>query len=177
MTETIKEYAEALFLLAEENKRIAEYSESLAEIGSLLAENPEYIDYLSSPALPLSERLAAIDEAFADSNEESIISFLKLLCEHARIRGVLECIEEFEQLKRAKENRTTARVTSAIELSETQKAALCQKLEKVSGRAVDAVYTVDAAVLGGIKVEMEGLTLDGSTKKRLNDIKGVMTDE
>ncbi len=170
MTETIKEYSEALFIIAEENEKIEVFSEMLSQIRDVFEENPEYVEYLSSPAIPLSERLSAIDEAFSQTLEEDIVSFMKLLCEHGRIIGILECIEEFSLLKMQRENRISAKVISAIPLTDEQKTALCQNLEKKTGKNINADYVVDESVLGGIKVEMEGMTLDGSTKKRLNDI-------
>ena len=174
MTETIKEYAEALFLLAEENKRIAEYSESLAEIGSLLAENPEYVDFLSSPALPLSERLAAIDEAFADSLPEYVLSFVKLLCEHGGIGGYAGCLKEYKQLYEQWKHVSTAYVTSAVELSEEEKSRLQEKLEKSSGNAVKLECAVDPSLMAGIVVSMDGKVMDGSLKRRLRGVKEVM---
>ncbi|MBQ1231640.1 MAG: ATP synthase F1 subunit delta [Clostridia bacterium] len=177
MTETIKEYSEALFIIAEENGKTEEFSKTLLQIREVFLENPDYIQYLASPAIPLSERLCAIDEAFSAETEEDIVSFMKLLCEHGRIIGILECIDEFSLLKMQRENRVSAKIISAVPLSDEQKTALCQKLEKKTGKNVDATYVIDESVLGGIKVEMEGMTLDGSTKKRLNEIKGVMSDE
>ena len=177
MTETIKEYSEALFIIAEEAGKIEEFSQTLSQIREVFMGNHDYIQYLSSPAIPLSERLSAIDEAFSAQTEEDIVSFMKLLCEHGRIIGILECIDEFSFLKMQRENRVSAKIISAVPLSEEQKTALCQKLETKTGKNVDATYVVDESVLGGIKVEMEGMTLDGSTKKRLNDIKGVISDE
>ena len=170
MQETIKEYSEALFIIAQESQKIEGFSKSLTQIRAVFEENPDYIVFLSSPAIPLSERLSAIDEAFSQNTEEDIVSFMKLLCEHGRILGILECIEEFFLLKMQKENRIVAKIISAIPLSDEQKNSLCQKLEKKTGKNIDATYVVDESVLGGIKIEMEGATLDGSTKKHLNDI-------
>ena len=89
MTETIKEYAEALFLIAEENGSVDDFYASLLQIADLLKENTDYIEFLSSPAALLSERLSAIDTAFLGHYNEHIISFLKILCEHKRIKSIL----------------------------------------------------------------------------------------
>ena len=84
MTETSKEYASALFELAAEEERLPEVSESLALIHSQFRENPGYADLLASPNIPVSERLAAIDEAFGGAVSEEVISFLKILCRKDR---------------------------------------------------------------------------------------------
>ncbi len=174
MMQTDREYAEALFMLAAEERRIEEYVEELGVIRSLLAENPDYIEYLASPAIHLQERLQAIDEAFGERMAEYIVSFLKLLCQNGRIRTLTGCIDEFNKLAMALSNTVIANITSAIQLSEEQKKAICAKLEKVTGKNIHPVYEIDASLIGGLKIEMEGKTYDGSVKHHLRDVKEVM---
>lgn len=175
MTDTNKEYAEALFTLACESVSVDEYSDVLSEIRQLAEENPEYTLFLNSPAVPLSERLAAIDEAFGNFAPDYIISFLKLLCENGKIRELIPCIDEFEELKKITSNITTATVYSAIELSDVQKEKLCKRLSLTIGKSIEAIYKVDKTLIGGIKVEIDGKTIDGSTLNNLKRIKEVMT--
>ena len=174
MTQTNKEYAEALFTIAYEHGALEEYAQALSEIKTVIEENPEYLSFLDSPALPLSERLGAIDEAFSKGFPEYIVSFLKLLCENGRIRELPQCIEEFEALKKIASNITTATVYSAVELNVAAKDKLCRKLSKLTGKTVEAVYVTDPTLLGGIKVEIDGKTIDGSITNNLKRIKGVM---
>ena len=54
MTETIKEYANALFMLASEKGCAREFSDHLAIIDETVKENPQYLSFLESPAIPLS---------------------------------------------------------------------------------------------------------------------------
>lgn len=173
MTGPEKDYAAALFMLAAEEQRIAEYHDALYTVCSAVNSEPDYSEFLSSPAIPLNDRLYAIDEAFG-TLPEHIVSFLKLLCEHGYIRVLPACVEEFDKLSQALENRTTAHVISAVPLDGEQKQALCRKLESLTGKGVDAVYDVDGGLLGGVVIEVEGKTYDGSLKHRLHDVKDVM---
>jgi F-type H+-transporting ATPase subunit delta len=67
-----------------------------------------------------------------------------------------------------------AHVRSAIPLTPEQKTALRLKLEKQSGRNVLLECSTDNTLLGGIVVEMDGKILDGSLRRRLQDVKEVM---
>lgn len=174
MMQTDREYAEALFMLAAEERNVEEYFSSLFTVRELVEENPEYLDFLSSPAVPLKERLSAIDEAYENIFPEYVVSFLKLLCENGRIKTVTAAIDEFEKLMMAFANRTIAVVTSAAPLDDEQKQKLCAKFEKVTGKSIQAVYAVDESLIGGLKVEVEGKTYDGSIKHRLSDVKDVI---
>ena len=173
MMQTDKEYAEALFMLAAEEQSTESYSEALAVIGRLVTENPEYMEFLASPAISLEERLQAVDEAFG-SMPEHIVSFIKLLCENRRIRTLSSCIEEYNKLAMALSNKTVANVYSAVELSTEQKQAICMKLEKLTGKIIEPVYTIDESLIGGVKIDVEGKTYDGSIRNRLKDVKDVI---
>ena len=174
MRQTDKEYAEALFMLSEEEGQTKEYREALLTVKESIEENPEYIDFLRSPAIALSERLSAIDEAFGDFLPENILSFIKLLCENGHIQELLSSINEFNKLVDALLGKALLNVYSAVELTNEQKLALCQKLNKVTEKTVDPVFTVDPSIIGGIKIELDGKTYDGSIKTRLRDIKDVI---
>lgn len=175
MKETNREYAEALFQIAAENGCVEEYAVHLSSVKVAVTENPDYLLLLDSPAIPLSERMSVIDKAFASDMPEFIISFLKLLTENGRIRDLISCIDEFENLKRFAANVTTATVRSVVELSDEQKEKLCQKLSTLTGKNVTAKFIVEPALLGGIKVEIDGKTLDGSIENHLKRIKGVIS--
>lgn len=174
MAQTNREYAEALFMIALEENQVSEYSQALGFVGSAIEENPEYIDFLVSPAVPIAERLAAIDEAFQSNVPEHVLSFLKILCENRQAYLLSGCIKEFEKLVQASSNRTTAIVYSVVDLSDSQKDALCKKLEKISGKNIDLVCLKDASLIGGIKIEVDGKIFDGSIKQRLHEVKEVI---
>ncbi len=173
MNNVNSEYAKALFSLGLEQNKINEYADCLEGIKTVLTENPEYVEYLFSPAEPLSDRLSAIDEAFGSAGEQ-IVAFIKLLCENGHIREFPSLIEEFFELKRLHENSIIAEVTSAIPLTEEQKQRLEGKLYASYGKNIVAVYNLDRSILGGMKIEIDGKTLDGSMAKKLSLIKGAM---
>ncbi len=174
MAQTNREYAEALFMLALEENQVSEYSQALGFVSNAIEESPEYIDFLISPAVPLAERLAAIDEAFGGAVPEHVLSFLKILCENRKAYLLSGCIKEFEKLVQASSNRTTATVYSVVDLSESQKDALCKKLAKISGKEIDLVCIKEASLIGGIRVEVDGKIFDGSIKQRLHEVKKVI---
>ncbi|MBR5774268.1 MAG: ATP synthase F1 subunit delta [Clostridia bacterium] len=174
MAQTNREYAEALFALALEENQVSEYSRALGIVSDAIEQSPEYIDFLVSPAVPISERLAAIDEAFESVVPEHVLSFLKILCENRQAFLLAGCIKEFEKLVQASSNRTTAIVYSVIELTSEQKSALCQRIERVCGKSIDLVCLIDPSLIGGIKIEVDGKIFDGSIKQRLHEVKEVI---
>lgn len=170
-----REYAVALFSLTAEENLTDEYLEHMKTVADILAENEEYIEFLASPAVSLSERCASVDEAFGSDFPEYAVSFLKVLTENGKIRSVFGCIEEFRKLAMSVSARAEATVWSVVELSSEQKNAICAKLSSVTKKQVDATYIIDESLIGGIKIEIEGKTYDGSIRHRLQEVKDVIT--
>ena len=171
MADLSKEYTAALFSLAMENGLVDEFKQELGEIKDLI--DDDYILVLSSPALSLSMRLDMIDEAFGTMHEY-VVSFMKLLCENGQTSILPEAINEFFLLCHELENRVTAKIYYVKEPSEAQKARLEDKLSKMTGKKIDALYIEDSALIGGIKIELDDRIIDGSLSARLSNIKGVI---
>ncbi len=174
MVQTEREYAEALFSLALEEGAAEAYVDALAEVKSILAAEPEYVEFLASPAIPLGERAASLSEAFGDGLPEYVLSFLGVLLERGKIRSLSGCIGEFEKLVRESKKRVSAKIVSAVPLTEEQTKAIAAKLEQRLGKSIDPVLFVDESLLGGVRVEVDGRIFDGSVRHRLSEMKEVM---
>lgn len=172
--QTEREYATALFTLTAEENSTETYVDHMKAIREILRENEEYVEFLSSPAVSLEERAASIDEAFGSFFPEYALSFLKVLCENGRMKSVYGCIDEFISLAMSVSDRTTAVVYSAVELSDEQKNAVISKLEKITKKQIEAQYITDESLIGGMKIEVDGKTFDGSVRHRLGEVKEVI---
>lgn len=176
MTDTAREYAVALFELAAEQQELQAVGDGLAVVGQQFAETPVYLDFLSSPAVPKEERLAALREAFRNAVTGTVLSFLCVLCENGRLYDFARCAEVYDELYRESQKLSTAQVVSAVPLTDEQKTRLCDKLAAGTGRKIQLNCTVDPALLGGVVVELDGKRLDGSVKRRLQVLKDVMSE-
>ena len=172
-----KEYGTALFSLAMESGNEAAFAEALDEVIKVFDDNPAYIDFLSAPNIPQSERLSAIRQAFSEAVPAQVVSFLQLLCQNNRMHLLHDCAKAYKNLYAASAQVSEARVTSAVALSEEEKDALIHSLEKKCGHAVSPQFEFDKTLLGGVVVEIDGNVLDGSLRHRLREIKDVMQNE
>ena len=66
-------------------------------------------------------------------------------------------------------------MTSAVELTEGEKAKLIEKLSQKLGRTIHLECAVDPSLLGGLVVNVDGKVIDGSLRSKLQEIKEVMT--
>ncbi len=174
MTDIAKEYGAALFMLAKEDGNAEAVARSLALVNAAFRENPDYQTLLSLPNIAREERVSLIDRAFASSVEESVLSFLKLMCEEGCIRAFTTAKAEFDALLDDDKRLSHATVTSAVPLTDGEKHTLIAKLEALSGRTVVAHYRTDESLLGGMVVELDGTVYDNSLKRQMNRIKEVI---
>jgi F-type H+-transporting ATPase subunit delta len=174
MTELGKEYGEALFLLAYETGRQKEYADALKAVKAVFEEEPQYTEILSSPAIPLKERLSVLEGTFSAILPEQVLSFLMLLCEKGRLSFFDRAVEEYSAFLAASERIFEAKVTSAVPLTEKEKEKLIARLEKTYKGCVRAKYFVDETILGGLIVEVGGKIMDGSLRHRLHRVKEVL---
>ncbi|MCQ2516255.1 MAG: ATP synthase F1 subunit delta [Saccharofermentans sp.] len=170
-----KEYALAMFGIALEKENLEVMQEDMQMLKEVLGENPGYLEYLVNPAVKKSERLENIKEVFEDKVCEDVYSFLCILCEHEDTYCINEAINEFSNMYENYMHFATAVVTSAVELTEEEKAKLISKLTKVTGKRIVASYEIDKNLMGGITVEVDGMFYDGSVRKNLKNIKEVIS--
>jgi len=175
MNELGKEYASALFMLALEEDRQKEYYDGLEIISTALKAESEYTEFLSCPAVPLAERLSSLESAFGDSVPEAVLSFMQLLCEKGRTVCFFDAVKEYKSLLDSSMRISEVKVTSAVALTEAEKTRLKDKLESTYNRKVNIEYFIDESLLGGLVVDMDGRIMDSSLRRRLRDVKEVIT--
>ncbi len=174
MTQTSREYAEALFELALGDGNVEEVSSALDLVEAQVAENPGYLSLLASPAISRAERLQVLEGALADRVPRTVLALLKMMVSRGHARELDDMIVAWRDLEREHRGESIARVTSAVPLTRAQQAALKEKLEHRFSRKMVLQCAVDPSLLGGLRVETEGRVLDGSIQTRLQQIKEVM---
>ena len=170
MTQAARVYGGSLYDLAAEEKLDGQIMEQMNEIRQIFRENPGYLKLLGEPAIPQDERMKLLDEAFGGQAERYLVNFMKLLCERNLLGEFAGCCEEFTRRYHADHGIAEAVVTSAVALSDAQLTALKAKLEKISGKTVELVQKLDASVVAGLRVELEGKQLDGTVQARMSGI-------
>lgn len=176
MNQISKEYAGALYSLALEQGTgtARKWADELKTAGGILAENPAYLQLLSSPEVGGDERESLLREAFGESLSREPLSFAVLMSRRGRARELPDAIRRFEDMVDSAERIRHARVVSAFPLTEEEKKRLTEKLEAMTRATVTLSCQVDPSLVGGMLVEIDGRILDGSVRTKLREIKEVI---
>lgn len=162
--EAASRYAQAAFAIAVDDGTIDQWRRDLADIATVLADS-ELAMHLADDRIPVAERQALIERALDIAPKA--LNLAKLLIAKGRSQGAGFVASAFERMADEHEGRIQAEVTSAIDLTQEQVAAIAQHLSEVSGRQVTVRLTVDPAIMGGLIVRVGDQLTDGSVRTRL----------
>ena len=160
MTEIARMYGGSLYDLAAEEGLETRILEELDAVADILKQDPEYLHLLSIPSIPKKERCALLDEAFRGKVHLYVLNFVKILCEKGTLRELPGCARAFRVKYNQAHGILEATAVTAVPMSADQTARLHEKLEAVTGKTIDLRTKVDAAVLGGIRLDIEGTKID-----------------
>ncbi|MBI3546525.1 MAG: F0F1 ATP synthase subunit delta [Gammaproteobacteria bacterium] len=162
-------YAEAVFELAKAQNSLASWSEMLALLAAVAAD--ENIQRLAGD--PRIDRARFLD-LFLDIGAKNInaegANFVRLLVENYRLLLLPEIVTQFETLKAEAEARVDATVTSAFALDEAQLKLLSVALKRKFGREVKLTAQTDKSLVGGIVIRAGDVVIDGSVRGRLSEL-------
>jgi F-type H+-transporting ATPase subunit delta len=140
---------------------------------SILGENPDFLDLLENPSIPENDKFASVENIFAGDFSEDFRNFVKMLIRKDRM-GVFFRIAEYARIKYSHGDEINVVANSSYQLDMDKASELKAALEKRLGKKTHLYFNLDPDLLGGIRVMAGNLVIDGSVKKRLEDLKEKM---
>jgi F-type H+-transporting ATPase subunit delta len=166
------QYATALAEIALEQGATEPVLHQLADFGKVYAESAELRNFLGNPVVKREAKHGVIEKLVARLGASKIIrNFLFVVVDNQRAPQLPQMIETFQDVIRQRQGVAEADVESAVELNATQKSQLLQTLERMTGKKIQAKYSLDPALLGGAVVRIGDTIYDGSLKNRLNQMR------
>jgi F-type H+-transporting ATPase subunit delta len=165
-------YAQALFDLASDEKKLAAVEGDLKSLKKALADSREFRDALASPTFTPEDKgkvLSAIaQKARFDATTQK---FLGLLSANGRAAALPAVIAAFERLSADARGVVSAEVTTAVALTAAQTKGVAAALRQAIGKAPEIATHVDPTILGGIKVKVGSRLFDASLRTKLDSLK------
>jgi F-type H+-transporting ATPase subunit delta len=172
------QYATALADIVLEQGAAEPARKQLRDFMAAYDESAELRNFLISPAIPREAKHGAIQQIAARLGASKVIrNFLFVMSDNQRVHLLPEIVSAFEHVLEERLGIAEARVTSPVELTEGQKASLLQTLERLSGKRIQARYSLDPSLLGGAIVRIGDMIYDGSVRNRLNQLRAQLAAE
>ena len=170
MKDAAKIYGEALYELARSEELDGQLLPQLRGAAELLTGAPEYQYILSSPAISKAERTGLLDQAFSGQVHPYVLNFCKILLEKGLLHEFSDCVKAYRARYLQDNGIVEASVTTAVPLDDGQRKKLMEKLSAMTGKQIVLKERLDPAVLGGVRLEMDGKRYDNTVQSRLTAI-------
>lgn len=170
-------YAAALFDLAKQEGTLDGVADDLAGVGAMLAESADLRRLVESPVISREDQAKAM-AALAEKAQLSplTIRFVGVVARQRRLFALGHMIRRFHALLSEHRGETTAEVTSATPLGESQLSAMRRALAKAAGRRVKLDVSVDEGLIGGLVVKLGSRMVDSSIRAKLERLRLTMKE-
>jgi F-type H+-transporting ATPase subunit delta len=169
-------YASALFDIGADGDSLDRISDELQAVRSAIAGLPsDQRVFFELPQVRSEDKLQAIDRAFADRVSRPVLGLLHVLVDKRRELLLGAIVTEFEGLLDEHYGRLQAAVTTAHPLTTELADALRSALERQTQRQVVLHQSVDPSLIGGFRVRLGDLVVDGTLRRALSDMRRALT--
>jgi F-type H+-transporting ATPase subunit delta len=146
--------------------------QQLGDFAAAFGVSAELRNFLTSPGVPSGAKHDVIEKVAGRIGAGKIIrNFLFVIADHQRTHILPEIVASFQDVIRQRQGIAEAEISSAIELSAAQKKRFAQTLERLTGKKIEAKYSLDPALLGGAVVRVGDTIYDGSVRSSLNEMR------
>jgi F-type H+-transporting ATPase subunit delta len=167
----IEPYAEALMSLAEAQNLTSQFGENANAVLETLASSTELGEFLVNPFTKADSKKAVVRQLFESQVQPYFLNFLLLLVDRRRIFLLEGICRQYRVLLRKLSNTVLAEVISTIELSDSQRGSVIQKVKEMSqATEVELETKIDSELIGGVIIKVGSQVLDASIRGQLRRI-------
>ncbi|KLU59217.1 ATP synthase subunit delta [Peptococcaceae bacterium CEB3] len=162
-----RRYAEALFEIASEEKKLDSIDKELGELMQLIEEQDEVARVLQHPHISAGEKKALMDKLLQGQVGDVVRHFFYLLIDRRRQDFLPLIVREFRHLADEARHIIEARVASAVALNQSQTERLRERLSRMTGKTVSLKTELRPELIGGVLVQVGDRVMDGTIKHAL----------
>jgi F-type H+-transporting ATPase subunit delta len=169
-------YAKAAFEFAVENKKIPFWFDWL-QSAAVIVSDPQVEKILIDPNISIEQILNLLFSLLEKKLDEHGKNFLRLLATYRRLQALPEIAKLFSKFRGDYEKTADVRVVTAFDLTEEQEKKLTEALHKKLQRKIKLFCEVDKSILGGAIVHAGNLVIDGSGRKKLEQLRNCIENK
>ena len=168
-------YASALYDLASASKEVDWVLKDLETLKKIILENNDLKLLVKSPLIASNDKFKILEKIMTrqQTNKLTYI-FLKVISKNKRFSSLPSIILQFININAKKRGEVSADITSADELSDSQKKSIKDQLSKILGEKLLLNFLVDRKIIGGLIVKVGSKMIDSSMANKINKLNIVM---
>lgn len=171
-----KRYATALFDLATETNKAAQFEQEASMIYDILAREPEFLQILNHPQVLQEEKIKLVETVFEGRVSDEFVGLLALTVKKSRQDLILDILNMFLDMVKEANGVLKATVTSAVSLDDQQLAQIRSNIQKNTGKQIELTAEVDKSIIGGLVIRVGDKVIDGSIAGQMQALKSKLND-
>jgi F-type H+-transporting ATPase subunit delta len=157
---------DALFVAAEKGHHLDTVEDELFRFERILDGEGEIVGLLDEVSVDPARRIALLDSLVEGKVSDTTVALLRHAVSSQRKRSIMLAIDDLLETAAARQERSVARVISAVPLTDAQQRRLTDTLSEMYGRAISVRSAIDPGVRGGLIVRVGDEVIDGSIATR-----------
>ena len=166
-----RRYAYALLIAATKAGELDRVEAEVQSLRDLFARTPQLVKFLMQPLVPFSEKERLLRQRLEGRLSPVTLHFLLTVVKHKRAEAFEHIARIFEELVREYRGEVVAEVTSAVPLTDHERAITLQRLQEITGKKVLLRERVDPSIVGGMRIIVGNKLLDLSLRGHLERIR------
>jgi F-type H+-transporting ATPase subunit delta len=163
-------YAEALFEAALESDAVDDVASDTAAFAQAMRESAELREVLSSPEVETRAKKAALTGLTEGANPLTA-NFLQVLVDRGRMTEFPEIAKAFQERVARAEHRLEVEAITAVPMPDDLRKRIVQRIQGQTGATVELTESVDPDIVGGLVLRVGGVVVDGSLRRRLDELR------
>ena len=167
-----KRWAKALMDLAQEDSNVTKESvlADLREIAYVIDSSEELSNVISNPSVSTEEKQIVLCKLFENRISPIVYNFIFVLNLRKRVNIIKEIAQEFEKELEKINNIVHVSVTSAIELNDSKKEKIKDKISSKLNKDVIVDWDTDDNIIAGLVFNIDETVIDNSIRHKLEDL-------
>ena len=164
-------YADALFAVAAAEGDLAAVEDELFRFAQALRSDDQLGSTLADQGVPVSRRQQVVEDLLGGKASATTTALVSMVVGAGRATALPAIVDALVERSAASRNKSVATVRSAIDLTAEQRNRLASAINTRTGRDVEIRVVIDPTVLGGVVTEIGDDIIDGSVRRRLNQLR------
>ncbi len=164
----MSDYAKALMEVAQKRNDIDQITTEFDRLHDIVFEHPTWLELLDSPMYELKDKDDKVDKL---NLSPTLTACLKTMIRKNHMSLFFDVYHDWIRLIRKQQQIAHVNVYAAEKLSKKQEELLIKRLQpRFKNMTIDLHLRVDKALIGGLKIIYQGVSLDRSIARELDEL-------
>jgi F-type H+-transporting ATPase subunit delta len=167
-------YAQALLNIAQAEGVLSTVTSQMSAFTNAMTTSPELASALTDQFIPVERRQSVVQNLLGDKAHPVTTNLLAMIVGAGRAKDLHSIVSALQGAAASEEGKVAGEVRSASPLSADQQDRITAAVSKRLGKTVSLTFLVDPSVVGGVITKVGDTVIDGTVRRRIEQLKAAV---